>query len=116
MKRKFELYLKDILESVNKIGEYTRTLDFEDFKSSSVIIDASVRNLEIIGEAVSQMPQGVKDKYLNVPWQEIKNFRNIVIHKYHSVDVEILWDIIKNRLDTLKQQINGILKKEMDKK
>lgn len=116
MKRKFELYLKDILWSIKKIEEYTQALDFEDFKNSSIIIDASVRNLEIIGEAVSQISQGVKDKYLNVQWQEIKNFRNIVIHRYHSVDVEILWDIIKNKLDTLKQQIKGILKKEIDKK
>ena len=115
MKRRFELYLKDILGSIKKIEEYTQALDFEDFKNSSIIIDASVRNLEIIGEAVSQMPQGVKDKYLNVPWQEIKNFRNIVIHRYHSVDVEILWDIIKNKLEALKQQIKGVLKKEINK-
>lgn len=116
MKRKSELYLKDILDSIKKIEGYIQSFDFEDFKNSSIVIDASVRNLEIIGEAVSQMSQEVKDKYLDVPWQEIKNFRNLIIHKYHRVDIEILWDIIKNKLDILRQQIKDVIKKEINKK
>ena len=87
--------MKDIVDCINKIEEYTNVFDFEDFKKSPITIDASVRNLEIIGEAISQLPERIKEKYPDIPWQEIKDFRNVVIHKYHSVDVETLWDIIK---------------------
>ncbi len=74
-----------------------------------MIIDAAVRNLEIIGEAISQIPEDVKQKYSGVPWQEIKDFRNVVIHKYYRVDIDILWDIIQHKLDGLNDQIEEIL-------
>ena len=112
MKREFKLYLRDITEAIDKIKGYIQNLNIEDFKKSAIAIDATTRNLEIIGEAISQMQEEKKNEYFGVPWQEVKNFRNVVIHKYHSVDVDILWDIIKTKLDPLKQQIQNILEKE----
>ena len=54
----------------------------------------------------------VKKKYIGVPWQDITDFRNVVIHKYHTLDIDIIWDIIEHKLDPLKKQVQHILKKE----
>ena len=87
-------------------------MDFEDFKQSRITIDATVRNLEIIGEAIAQLPLEMKNKYKNIPWQEIKDFRNVVIHKYHQLDLEILWDILEHKLIILQKQIEEVFSKE----
>ena len=112
MKRKSELYFQDILDSIDRIKEYTEGQDIEDFKNNRLVIDGSVRNLEIIGEAASQLPGEVKTQHKVVPWQEMVNFRNVVIHKYHQVDIDILWDIIENRLEPLRKQVEKILNKK----
>lgn len=112
MKQKYELYLQDILTAIHKIKNYTKSLQFDDFRQNGMIIDAVTRNLEIIGEAVAQLPEEIKQKYANVPWDEIKRFRNVVVHKYWVVDVDILWDIIKNKLGFLQRQIRKIVRKE----
>ena len=112
MKRRFDRYLYDILESISRIKEYTHNVELEELKKNQLRIDATARNLEIIGEAVSQLHEKIKKKYPEVPWQDIKDFRNVVIHKYHTLDLEIIWDIIEHKLDPLKKQIQMILKKE----
>lgn len=112
MKRRFDLFLKDILEAIRKITEYTAPFDIEGLKEHTMCVDATIRNLEIIGEAVSQLPPELKEKYPEVPWKEIKDFRNVVVHKYHSIDYDILWDIVQNKLEILEQQIDTILRRE----
>ncbi len=116
MKRRFDLYLKDILKSIDRIREYTSSLSFEEFAKDDIKVDAVMRNLEIIGEAVTQLPKEIKEKYNNVPWKDIQDFRIVVAHRYWKVNQVRIWDIIKNKLDTLKQQINAVLKKEINKK
>ena len=112
MKQKFEIVLADILDAIDMIEEYTKDMEYTDFKTSRITVDATVRNLEIIGEAVSQLQEDIKKKYTDAPWQEIKNFRNVVIHKYRTVDMSILWDIIQHKLTPLHQQVEEILDKE----
>ena len=108
MKQKYNLLLHDILLSIERIQEYIKECEYSDFKASQITIDATIRNLEIIGEAVSQIPNEIKEKYTDIPWKEIKDFRNVVIHKYRTLDLEILWDIIANRLDDLKIKIQSV--------
>jgi len=110
--RQYNLFLKDIIEAIGKIKSYTFDLDVEDFKSNTMFIDACLRNLEVIGEATSNIPEEIKQRYKEIPWIEIKDFRNVVIHKYFSVDIDILWNIIENKLDSLKEQIQKILTNE----
>ena len=110
MKRKSELYLQDILEAIAKIEKYTDDYDFTKFKNDELVIDGTMRNLEVIGEASSQLPTEFKNINQEISWQEMINFRNVVIHKYHQVDVDILWNVIENKLNPLKKQIEGILK------
>jgi len=113
LKRSFDLYLKDILEAIDRIQEYTESMDIEELTKSNITIDAVMRNLEIIGEAALQLPQKIKDKYEDVPWKDIQDFRIVVAHLYWKVNMVRISDIIENKLDELKQQIQNILEKEM---
>jgi uncharacterized protein with HEPN domain len=116
MKQEFDLYLKDILECINKIKIYTKEYDtFDKFRKSNITVDAVLNNLLIIGEASSQLQDWVKEKYVNVPWRYIIDFRNIGIHKYHSLNLERVWEILKTELDSLEKQISEIIEKENKK-
>lgn len=88
-KRSTALYLNDILDSIQKIDDYTKGISYGEFSKDDKTIDAVVRNLEIIGEATRQMPESFKDKHPDLPWGKIISMRNKVIHEYSGVDVEI---------------------------
>jgi uncharacterized protein with HEPN domain len=109
-KRKNKLYLQDIKESIRRIEKYTEGVNFEKFRRDKKTIDAVVRNLSVIGEAVKNIPKEIKDKNSNVAWKEILGMRNKVIHEYFGIDEEILWKTIKDDLPLFKKQILNILK------
>jgi len=115
LKRRFDLYLKDILESIERIRQYTESIGIAKLEKSNINMDAVMRNLEIIGEAATQLPQQIKDKYPNVQWKNIQDFRIVVAHVYWKVNMARIADIIENKLDSLKQQIENILEKESQK-
>ena len=108
MYKDYKIYLADILEAVNNIRDYTNGLTFRDFASDRKTIDAVNRNFGIIGEAANRIPYEVKNKYPNIKWHRIIALRNIIIHDYTSIDLEIIWDIIKNRLSLFEKQIEEI--------
>ncbi|MDO8656492.1 MAG: DUF86 domain-containing protein [Nanoarchaeota archaeon] len=112
MKRTSKAYLGDILEAIDRIREYIGSMDIEELKENKLVLDAVMRNLEIIGEAVTQMPDEIKNRYPTVPWRDIKDFRNVVAHHYFSINILRIWDIIEHKLEPLEAQINNILKKE----
>ena len=112
MSRKSELFLKDILISIDKINNYVSGMTFNDFLRDEKSIDAVTRNFEIIGEAVGNLPIEFTTKYSSVPWRSIKDMRNSIIHQYWKVDLEIEWGIIQTKLGILKKQISEIIKKE----
>lgn len=111
MRRISDAYLEDILISVERVENYTSS-GFEDFVRKPMAIDAVMRNLEIIGEAATQLPKQFKEKHPEVPWREIQDFRIIVAHHYWKIHLERVWDIVEHKLDPLKKQIHSILKKE----
>ena len=104
-KRDFRLYLEDILESTKKIEGYIANLTYNDFVKDNKTIDAVVRNLETIGEAAKQIDEETKKKYDDIPWREIVDFRNRIIHGYFVIDYEIIWQIISKDLPDLKQKV-----------
>lgn len=112
MKREFDIFLKDIIDNINMIESFTKGMDFEDFKTDLKTIYSVTRALEIIGEATSQIPIEIREKYPKVNWKEIKGFRDKVIHKYWGVDLDIEWNVISEELVILEKQINEILEKE----
>lgn len=108
-KRDSKLYLIDIKESIEKIEKYTKDVAFADFAKDLKTIDAVVRNLSIIGEAVKNIPDDIKMAHSEIAWHEIMGMRNKVVHEYFSVDEEILWKTIQNDLPLFKKQIGEIL-------
>lgn len=109
-KRSTRLYLEDILTSTSRIEEYIQGLSFNTFQDDQKAIDAVVRNLEIIGEAASGVPEEFKEKHNDVPWREMITMRNKVIHEYSGVDMDILWKTIQEDLPVLKDQIQLLLR------
>lgn len=110
MKRDFRVYLDDILESIERIEDYTKGKTEEVFKRNTELQDAVLRRLEIIGEAVKHIPEDVKDKYPQIEWKKIAGARNIFVHEYFGVRLERVWETALKDLPRLKEQIERILK------
>ncbi|NIM15181.1 MAG: DUF86 domain-containing protein [Candidatus Aminicenantes bacterium] len=109
-KRDWKILFEDILESIDKIKQYTEEIGFDDFAMNSMIIDAVVRNIEIIGEASKNVPTQVQEKYPHIPWRKLDGIRNRIVHEYFGVDISIIWYIVTNELLQLKQWIKDGLK------
>lgn len=110
MSRDYKVYLEDILEAVNKIIQYTTGMSLEEFSRDAKTIEAVVRNLEIIGEAAKHVPKHIRVKNPDIEWKQIAGLRDILIHEYFSIDLDIIWDIIRNKLPVLESKINQIIK------
>ncbi|AGL01685.1 HepT-like ribonuclease domain-containing protein [Desulfoscipio gibsoniae] len=109
MTRNARLYLYDILESIEKIQQYTTNLTFEDFVANNMAVDTVVRNFEIIGEAAKHIPDDIQSKYSEVPWFEMKGLRNIMVHEYFRVDLKIVWKTARESLPALLSMIKRII-------
>ena len=109
MPRDFKVYLDDILEAIDRIRRYTAGMDGNLFRSDLKTQDAVIRNLEIIGEAVRQIPDEVRQQSPAVEWRKISGLRDILIHQYFGIDLEIVWDIVSQKLDGLSRKSAGWL-------
>lgn len=109
MPRDYKVYLEDILEAISKISRYTVGQSQEAFSGDERTLDAVVRNLEIIGEAIKKAPGEIRSKHPEVEWKRIAGLRDILIHEYFGIDVDTIWDIVQNKLPVLEKQINQIL-------
>jgi uncharacterized protein with HEPN domain len=112
MPKKYTVFFEDILSSIDKIQKYVENSSFAEFENNELLIDGTVRNLEIIGEAASRIPPEIRSKYLSIEWKKIVGLRNILIHDYSGVDLVILWDIVQNKLHILEEEIATALNKE----
>lgn len=110
-KRDWKILFEDIIESINKIENYIKDISFEDFSQSPLIIDAVVRNIEVIGEASKNIPAEIQNQFTDIPWQKIKGIRNRIVHEYFAVDISIIWFIITSELDPLKNVLTKHLNK-----
>jgi uncharacterized protein with HEPN domain len=106
------LFLEDILEAIEKIYRYTRDLTFDEFRNDGMVVDAVIRNLEIIGEASKNIPKRLRGKYPEIAWKEAAGFRDVLIHDYFGIDVESVWDTIKTNIPEFKEGLLGVLKNE----
>lgn len=106
--RDIQLYLDDILDSGNAVMEYVKGMSSDDFCNDRKTYSAVVREFEIIGEAVGKLPDELKQKHPVVQWQDIKDFRNLLVHEYFGVDLEIVWKVIQDDLPVLMNAVNEI--------
>jgi len=115
MKRNYRLFIKDILDSIEKIEEFVGSMDFDEFVKDDLTNSAVIRKLEIIGEATKNIPKDIRQRYKSLPWSEMARMRDKIIHFYFGVDYEIVWKVIKERLPEIKPILNQILKEMEDK-
>lgn len=108
-KRDYKLLLQDILDSIIKIEKYIEGLTYEDYCSKDIVIDAVIRNLEVIGEASTHIPSEIKNKSPDIPWAKMKSMRNIMIHEYFGIDQETIWKTITESLLDLKENLTIIM-------
>jgi uncharacterized protein with HEPN domain len=109
MPRDSSVYLEDIVRAAERIATYAAGHTRQSLGADAKTIDAVVRNLEIIGEAVKQVPAEVRKKAPEVEWVKIAGLRDILIHAYFDVDLEIVWDVITNKLPPFAQKMQALL-------
>jgi len=115
MIRYYKLFVKDILDAIDKIEEFVGNMDYGEFMKDDKSSTAVVKKIEIIGEAIKNIPRDVRVKYKAIPWKDIVGMRNKITHNYFKIDYEIVWNVVKEKLPALKIQIEQVLK-EMDEK
>lgn len=109
MSREYRLFLQDTQASCLKILRYTQGMSFDQFKQNDLVYDAVLRNIEIIGQAVKNIPELVRIEHSEIDWRRIAGLRDIVTHHYFGIHDEMVWDVIVNKVPELLDQITEIL-------
>jgi len=109
MVKDYKIYLVYILESIESIETYMKGIDEELFKKSPMVRDAVVKNIENIGETARNMPEDFKKQYQDIPWQDMADMRNFLVHEYFGIDSEEVLNTVNNDLPELKEKIENIL-------
>lgn len=112
MKKDVKIFLFHILESIERIEVFAKGISKDEFLKSEIIQDAVMRRIEIIGEAVKNIPNIFKNKYPDIEWKKIAGTRDNLIHGYFGVDLKLTFKIIRKDIPELKKKISKILKEE----
>lgn len=114
MSRDWRLYLRDVLEFGGYVREFTTGMTFEEFEADKRTQHATLRDLEVVGEAVKRLPSEVLDRYPTVPWRRVARFRDRLAHGYFDLDLSIVWDVVQNHLPVLLDAAASIDRDEQD--
>jgi uncharacterized protein with HEPN domain len=107
--KNFRVYIKQILEAILEIEQFTSNLTYEEFLANKMAIKAVSMNLLLIGENAKMVPLEVKETYSQIPWKRLKAARNVLAHEYPKVEFRDLWDTAKSELPPLKPLLREIL-------
>jgi len=107
--RNDKTYLAHIHDAIETIEEYLQGVTYQQFTSSKMIIDAVIRELEIIGEASNNLCTQFKQENPEIQWRRMKDMRNFLIHEYFGVNTKVVWDTCKNDIPLFKDFVNKTL-------
>ncbi len=103
-------FLEDILENIEKLEGFIAGFSFEDFSNDDKTVYATIRAIEVIGEAVKQIPDDLRLRYPEIPWREIGRMRDKLIHHYFGINLGVVWRTITDDIEPLKATVEKILK------
>ena len=109
MKKDPTIFIHHILESIELIEIYSKNTTQVQFLKKPSMQDAIIRRLEIIGEAVKNLPESFRTKHSEIPWKKISGMRDVLIHQYFDVDLTLTWKVVKHELPKIKKKIIELL-------
>jgi len=109
MKREYKLFLKDIVKACEYIQEFVEGIDFDQFLKDEKTSSAVIQKFGIIGEAVKNIPEFIKQKYPDIAWKDMAGMRDRLIHGYFGVDYVLVWDTIESDIPEIISSISQIL-------
>jgi uncharacterized protein with HEPN domain len=109
MPRNSEVFLQDIISCIDKILGFVPDTGYASFIEDEKTLLAVTRLLEIMGEAAAKVAPDIQDRHPDLPWKNLRDLRNHVVHHYWDIDTTILWDVVENELRPLRQRLAEIL-------
>ena len=106
--REWRFYLDDMIAFAERVSAYSKGLDRISFEGSGLNYDATLRNLELIGEAATHIPDAVREHFADIPWRMIVATRNRLIHGYLGIDNDTIWSIVQDEVPRLLSQLKGM--------
>ncbi|MDE0668078.1 MAG: DUF86 domain-containing protein [Acidimicrobiia bacterium] len=107
--RRWDLYVRDMIECCTKVEEYTAGLDHDTFFATDAINDAVLWNLAILGEAANSVAESIRNAHPEIPWREITGMRNRLVHGYLRIDDNTLWEVICEGIPELLPQLRELI-------
>lgn len=105
------IFIEHIIQNINDINSFVKGVSKEELGKNKEKLNAVVRSIEIVGEAAKNISESLKIKYSDIPWKKITGTRDIMIHRYFGVDLDVVWNIIKKDMPILKSKIQKIKEK-----
>jgi len=110
MKREIGDYIDDIVDAMNKVLKFVEGISYEEFAQDEKTVFAVIRAIEIIGEAVKNIPEDIRREYPEIPWRGMAGMRDKVIHGYFGVNLKVVWETVKERIPEVKPIFEKMLK------
>lgn len=111
--REWRFYVDDMIRFAGNVLSYTQGMSQDDFASTPLNYDATLRNLELIGEAATHIPEAIRASYPEIPWRMIIATRNRLIHAYLGIDNDTLWSIIRHDVPELVNALRRLRDQEV---
>ena len=113
-RRRWDFYVGDMIEACERIVSYTAGMDQEAFFLGGLRYDATLRNLSVLGEAATHVPDAVRANHPEIPWREIVGTRNRTIHAYLTINNNVIWEIIRDDIPSLETNLRALLDRVKD--